>query len=64
MNRFSNALNKEIAFPPEIATDYKMFIRGPYVHNLGRLGELITEDVWGLQIIEEVKQELETGSDE
>lgn len=64
MNRFSHALTKEIAFPPEIAPDYKVFIRGPYVHNLSRLGELMNENVWGQQLVKEVEQELDTESDE
>lgn len=60
MNRFSQALTSEIAFPPEIAPEYKVFIRGPYVHNLGHLGELMNEDVWGQQLVEEVEEELDT----
>lgn len=57
MNRFSNALTGEIAFPPEIAPDYKVFIRGPYVQNLGRLGDIMNEDVWGKQLVEDAEQE-------
>lgn len=64
MNRFSHALTREIAFPPEIAPDYKVFIRGPYVHNLGRLGDLMNEDVWGEELVEEVEGELEGGESE
>lgn len=46
MNRFVAALTKRIAFPPEIAPDYHVFMRGPHLSNLANLDWMRTAGVW------------------
>lgn len=62
MNRFQDALTTEIAFPPEIAPDYVVYMRGEYLHNLGYLESLIEENVWGKPLLNEIKKSLETST--
>lgn len=59
MNRFLSSLASEIEFPPPIAPDYWVYMRGEYLHNLGYLESLINEDVWGESLLSEIEGSLE-----
>ncbi|WP_147299480.1 hypothetical protein [Haloferax sp. Atlit-6N] len=58
LNRCRDAVVQDIQWPPEIAPEYKVLVRGQYINYLRSLDELLEEDEWGEELVQIVSNSI------
>lgn len=58
LNTLPDAMFSGIRVPSEIAPGYGVYLRGPHISNLLKIGDLAENDPWGDELVEEFEAEL------
>lgn len=59
MDKFGKILQSQVAFPEEIAPGYKVYMKGSYVQNLAHLENIKEDDIWGEQVVDNIRSHMD-----